>query len=134
MPAPLLHLEKFRELMQIHPLHFWQLAGSDENTRQNGACDCVVREYAWQWSDGVGRDEIRQSLIQAENKLRDYLNYSVSPRWTSETIYMPSFLNPNIPQLTSLKEGKLLQIGTVSWQLIAKLNSPLKWFVRLGEV
>lgn len=113
MAAPLLHLEKWREIMAFHPYHFWQLSNS-EDVPLTASCNSLVREYAWQNAGAAGRNEIRQATLRAEQLLRDYLRYSIAPHWVTETIYLPE----GVPSIVTLSESKLLAIGTVAYQLV----------------
>jgi hypothetical protein len=90
----LLALETFRTYLGYHPYHFWGLAGSKAPIQSS--CNPVVTEYAWQAADAAGRDDIRESIVRAEERLRTYLHYSVAPRYGSITLPYPDYLNPNL--------------------------------------
>ena len=86
----LLPLEAWRAEMSYHPWHFWQL--SDTNfTPVSSACPSVVKQYAWQGTDHVGRSEIIDAIVSAEEKMRNALGYSVAPHYVEETIPWPHF-------------------------------------------
>jgi hypothetical protein len=86
--SSLLPLDTWRSLMGMHPLHFYQLADNDK-AKVTSACNDLVRQYAWQDADAVGRDEIIQAIATAEDRLREYLGYSIAPRYISEVLPWP---------------------------------------------
>jgi hypothetical protein len=81
----LLPLEDFRRVIGYHPFHFWGLA-DDTLVPVTSKCNDVLKEYAWQGTDRVGRNEIREAIETAENLLRDYLGYAVAPEYREETV------------------------------------------------
>lgn len=83
----LLPLETFRQLIGYHPYHFWGLANSQVPV--TSACNDLVKEYAWQGADAVGRSEIRTAIATAEQRLFDYLGYAVAPRYREQTLAYP---------------------------------------------
>jgi hypothetical protein len=97
----LLPLESFRQLVGWHPWHFWGLAG--ELAPVTSKCNDVVRQYAWQNSDAAGRAEILEATSRAEERLRDYLGFSVAPHYVEETL---PYSNPLL-----LNEGRVRALG-----------------------
>lgn len=83
---PLLSLEQFRRIIGYNPWHFWGMAYDLGAARVSSNCNAVVRQYAWQNADAVGRAEILEAIEQAESQLRRYLGYSVAPHYVEETI------------------------------------------------
>lgn len=83
----LLPLDTFRQKLGLHPWHFWGLA---DNTLMpiNAKCSGLVLQYAWQGSDAAGRDDVREAITRAEEKLREYLGYPVAPQYI-ETASLP---------------------------------------------
>ena len=115
-PALLLPLETWRAIFGINPFHFWQL----ENTSKvpiETAANPLVREYSWSYGDTAGRQDIREAIWDAQEKLRGLLGYSVAPRWTSEIIDFGD--SPFVPDTVQLREGHLQQIGVPSWAYLA---------------
>ena len=80
---PLLPLETFRNFVQYNPYHFWGLQNQTVPVTSN--CNDLLPEYGYQAGYGVGRSELRQRILYAEQKLFDYLNYDVAPRYRVET-------------------------------------------------
>lgn len=79
--APLLSVERFRELMicETNPWHFWQLAnGRIKSDRQ---CLAIVRENRWQGGKFAGRKNIAEAIRSAEGILRKHLGFPVGPTW-----------------------------------------------------
>lgn len=85
--ANLLPLESFRQLMNLHPYHFWGLAGSA--VPEVTGCPDVLREYGWQRVDAIGRQTIREAIITAERRLREYLGFDVAPVYREHTLHYP---------------------------------------------
>ena len=84
-----LPLETFRKVIGYSPFHFFQM--SDSNVPLNSACNTLVRQYAWQNSDVVGRSEILDAIETAEIKLKDYLGYRIAPQYAQETLAWPTY-------------------------------------------
>lgn len=122
-----LPIETFRQFFQLHPWHFWQLAGTKAPIVSG--CDDLVREFAWQNSDGVGREDVRLAVDTAESKLRQFLGYSPSPHYVVETLPFPRYPDIHVNRLgygaadgrwmtLQLKEGKVIKIGSQQSSLI----------------
>lgn len=92
--APLLPLDTFRGILGFNPFHFWGLAGSAVPV--DSQCNTVIAEYAYQSTNAGGRWEIRQALINAQEKLRGYLQYPIAPQYVSEKVTYPSYLDQRI--------------------------------------
>ena len=92
--ANLLSLEEFRREMGFHPWHFWGLANA--TVPVNSACDDTVKQYSWQNSDAVGRDDIIKAIGEAEQKLHDYLGYWPSPKFGSKQLRYPKYLDTRL--------------------------------------
>lgn len=82
-----LPIDTWRHILGYHPFHFWQLANT--STPVTSACNSLVHEYAWQSVDAVGRNEVREAIATAEDRLREYLGYWPMPTATTETIAWP---------------------------------------------
>lgn len=85
---PLLPLDAFRRIIGYHPFHFWGLANN--TIPISSACSTIVAEYAYQNANAVGRSEIRQAILDAENLLLPRLQYSVAPRYAEQTVQYPA--------------------------------------------
>lgn len=86
---PLLPLDSWRKYLGYNPFHFWGL--QNELVPVTSACNSLVRQYAWQHVDTVGREEIKQAIQSAEDRLRDYLGYAVAPRYAEKTLPFPHY-------------------------------------------
>ncbi len=82
--APLLPLELWRRELHYNPWHFWGFQGAKAPVTSQ--CNAVVKAYAWQTANAVGRFEIAQAVVEAENRLCEQLGYSVAPHFVSEEI------------------------------------------------
>jgi hypothetical protein len=85
---PALSLEEWRRQMGLHPFHFWGMA-DDAVLRVTQQSDPVLRQYAYQDLDNVGRADIIEAIRAAEQKLRDYLNFRPGPQYVEATIPWP---------------------------------------------
>lgn len=86
----LLPLETFRKVLGWNPFWFFGLSNSGLMP-VNSECPQVVKQYAWQNTNAVGRYEIGQAIESAENLLQMYLGYSVAPKYSEVTIPWPRF-------------------------------------------
>lgn len=93
-PAPLLSLDAFRQILKYPPYQFWGL--DNEDVGLDSQCNGVVYEYAFQNTGVGGRDDIRQALILAQQKLRDFLGYPIAPQYIEETLPYPTYLDKRL--------------------------------------
>lgn len=77
-------LNKWFELMGLHPWHSWQLA--NQLIPINSACNASVFESAWQAADRVGRSDIRRAIARAEDLFKQYTNYEARPKYKTATL------------------------------------------------
>ena len=84
----LLPLETWRNILGIHPYHFWQLSSSDKVPIDTG-CNTLVWSYPWLSVDAASRQDVIQAIETAEQKLSMYLGYSPAPRYTSTVLDWP---------------------------------------------
>ena len=111
MSDNLLPLYTFFEALGFHPFHAFGIAGTGTLAVASG-CDTLVRRYEWQNSDAAGTASIEQAIVSAEAKLRDYLGFSVAPRYTSETVPWPCTENASWRwQSVQLSEGEIRAVG-----------------------
>lgn len=86
--SPALSLEEWRRQMGLHPFYFWGMA-NDGVLRVTQQSDPVLRQYAYQDTDDVGRADIVEAIRSAEQKLRDWLGYRPGPQYTEATVPWP---------------------------------------------
>lgn len=127
----LLPLDSFREIMGFNPWHFWQLSNS--KVPVTSSCNSIVREYAWQGTDAIGRSEIRQAIETAERRLLDYLGYTPAPEYLEETLPYPQFHQVNLDRLypedatghwlpVTLSRGQVRKVGIETLTAIETAN------------
>lgn len=78
----LLSIYEFGKVLGLHPLH---LMGVDTPGIDNGAASvCVhpLKQYSWQGSDGVSREELKLAIEEAETDIADVLGYWPLATWT----------------------------------------------------
>ena len=129
----LVSVEQFRQIMQLHPFHSWTLADS-VLTPVGTHCNDLIHEYAWQGVDMAGRADIRNALEVAENKLREYLGYSIAPHFVTETQLMPRFHDRRLHRVgyqdasgrwldVQLNEKKIITLGIETRTLIGSITT-----------
>lgn len=126
-PAPLLPLDLFRQILGYQPFHFWGLA--NENVPVDSQCNTIVAEYSYQNSNIAGRDSIRQALINAQERMRGFLEFPIAPQFIESTVDYPEYLDQRITRLTPidseggwvsvfLPDGQVQAIGVESLTLL----------------
>lgn len=90
-PAPALALEAWRQYFNLSPWHFWGMSnGRAPSLRRNdGGCDSVVRQYAWQDGDAASRSEVLRAIAEAEQILTDELHYAPLARYAEFVVPWP---------------------------------------------
>lgn len=86
--TPLLPLDTYRVLLGFNPWHFWGLS-HPQFAPVNSQCNTLVYRYAWQNAQAVGRDEIVQALVDAQNLLASRLRFDVAPAYREDTVAWP---------------------------------------------
>lgn len=117
----MLPLESFRSTFSYHPWHFWQLS-SAARFPIDPDCKDLIYQYAWQGVDSTGRDDIARAIGTAEDRLREWLGYSVAPHFVEKTLIMPRWYDDKLNRLgyvdatgrwlgLQLPEGKIQCVG-----------------------
>lgn len=110
--APLLPLDEWRRIMGLNPFAFWQL-GDDDKLRINSACSPLVFQYAWQNANALGRAEIADAIMSAEQKLKLVLGYSVAPDYEADELQFPEHYDPRLAHLSATdQKGRWLALQT----------------------
>ncbi len=97
-PAPLLPLDTFRSILGYNPYHFWGLEGAAVPI--DSQCSTLIAEYTYQNSNIGGRDTIRQALINAQERLRGYLQYPIAPQYIEATVPYARYFNQQFQRFT----------------------------------
>lgn len=124
--------ESFRDYFGMGPWHSWQLANTLYPVSTD--CDDVIYEHTWQANDSMGRKEIRTAIDTAENRLREYLGYSIAPHYVVETLPVERFFDTRLNRLTysgadgrwlalQLGEGKIIKVGVETRTLIGTVTT-----------
>lgn len=76
----LLSLDRFAAVLGLHPLHFNQV---DANIGSGASRVCVepIHQYSWQASDGVSREELALSIMEAEDDIARELGFRPAVTW-----------------------------------------------------
>ena len=108
-----LPIDTWRQILAFHPFHFWQLANA--TTPVTSACNGLVKQYAWQSVDAVGRSEIVEAIQTAEDRLAEYLGYAPAPRATSDVLPWPHLSDRWLTRINSMgPDGRYVAYGV--WQ------------------
>ena len=74
-----LPLDRWAELLGIDPRHFNQITTA---AKPATVCSAVWKQFAWQETDQVGREDVALAIQQAELMIEDYVGYNLIPAWT----------------------------------------------------
>jgi hypothetical protein len=74
----LLPLDTWAEIVGLDPRHFNQVTTA---ALPNTSCSAVVKQYAWQESGQVAREDIAQAIAHAERQVTRELGYTPVPDW-----------------------------------------------------
>lgn len=121
LSMPSLSLEEWRRQMGLHPYFFWGMADSSV-LRVTQQSDPVLKKYAYQDGDDVGRDDILEAIVSAEQKLRAYLNFRPGPQYTEATVLWPALGDTRLTRIIPsgagggwlgvfLPEGEIRAVG-----------------------
>lgn len=80
----LLPLESFRQVLGYSPFHFWGMANA--KVPQTSDCNTVLREYNYQYADRAARDNIRQAIQAAEDRMAEYLGHALAPQYRTDAL------------------------------------------------
>lgn len=95
---PILPLDFWREEMGYNPWHFWGLADATI-VPVTSKCNMIVKEYSWQDTDALGREDIRRAIVTAEKILFDHLAYWVAPVYSVKTLPWPKYQDRRLSRL-----------------------------------
>ena len=137
-----LPVDTWREIIGYHPFNFWQMSDS-VYTAVTSACNQIVYEYAWQDAQQLGRSEIRRSIIVAEQRIAEYLNYHVGRHFVTETLQYPSPQNRGQQYVISAdargrwlsvqaSEGHIRNIGVERYTAVA-IDQPIVYSDEDGD-
>lgn len=103
MIETLLSLEHWREIMGLDPFHFWGLADGAIHP-VNSSCNDTVDEYTWQGgADRVGREEIRQAIAIAEQRLAEELHFHPAPKYEEHLIGFPKISGRSLIRVANVQ-------------------------------
>ena len=120
----LLPIETFRQLLGWNPLHFWQLS-NQTYAPLTDACSTLIREYAWQNAGASGRSDIYEAIQTAEQRLKNYLQFSPAPHYLTEALDVGclqhgygAYQGYGQPPFFKLGEGRVSRIATETVTLV----------------
>ena len=88
-----LSLPRYAKIMGLDPLHFYQSVSALKPTRQ---CNDIIYEYGWQDAAYVGRQDILQAIMQAENDIINEIGYYPAPYWNCDVVQYPQVYKPEM--------------------------------------
>lgn len=129
---PLLPLDTLRKLLGWNPWHFWGLADT-VLVPVTSSCSTFLAEYAWQDTDKVGRSDIREAILAAEDLLLKHLGYAPAPHYTCDTLPYPRHYDVDLWRAGSsdaggrwsavkLREGMIRAVGVESLTLVGSVG------------
>ncbi len=74
-----LSLDTWSSLLGIDPRHFNQVTTA---AKPSNTCSKVWKQYTWQETGQIGREDVAMAIQQAEAMIEDYVGYSLLPTWT----------------------------------------------------
>jgi len=77
--STLLPLDRFAEVIGVHPLHFNQVVLDDLPM-----CGRAIKQYSWQSSDRTGREDIARVIREAEDTVLRYAGFTPAPSWVAD--------------------------------------------------
>lgn len=92
-----LSLDRWAQLMGLHPLHFNQVRLETPNP----ICSDIYFQYNWQTADHISREQVAQTIAEVETELEEWLGYHLCPTWDvdewrpTHRPYNPEFVNYN---------------------------------------
>lgn len=95
----MLPIDTWRDIMGLHPWHFWGFADSGSNAIVpiTDKCSGLLYEYDWQGSDAAGRQSIRDAIADAHTLMAGWLNYQPSPEYVDyATVQWPQYYQNNL--------------------------------------
>jgi len=116
----LLPLDTYAKIMGVSPPHFNGAVG-EKIFSAAGGCTDVWYQYAWQGNDRISREELAETIAEAEQDIHDVLGFWPAPKWISEVHKFPRHHRPNVRngvfndrylrKSIILKNGKLISPG-----------------------
>ena len=79
----LLSLDRYAKILGIPPPHFNQGQAADVFPA-SGGCNDIWWQHAWQKGDRVSREELAQSIYDAEEDIARALGYYPAPKWIAQ--------------------------------------------------
>jgi hypothetical protein len=125
-----LPLDRWFELIGIHPLHANQLISNTYFPNANVACGLNWFQYAWQNANRISREDIALAIRQAENAISNEVGYHLLPDWIPLDADYGSpervlFDKPGVPEL-------LNRVGTDIRGQFASIKLSRGWVISGG--
>lgn len=78
----LLSLDRFAEVIGLHPLHFNQVYIRD--VAEHNTCAKPWYQHKWQHPNNFGRDELAQAIAECEDEMARHLRFDLMPTWRED--------------------------------------------------
>lgn len=96
----LIPLDRWAQLVGIHPIHFNQIQVSGLR-----ACNEPIFQHPWQDAGRISREDIARALDRAEQAVASQLGYDIAPKWYDDDLVVIGEFS------TSLKARRGMLIG-----------------------
>lgn len=116
----LLTLERFRQIMGLHPFHFWQLQSPQVPVRD--ACQRLTFQHAWHNANAVGRSEVQDAISMAEASIADQLGYWPGPHYDVDVIDYPTLAQANLIRMNQDDPRGRWQSTALKWAHVQKVG------------
>ncbi len=74
-----LSLDRWAEIIGLDPRHFNQVTTP---AKPSTVCSSVWKQFAWQESNLVSREDVALAIQESERLIEDYVGYNLLPDWT----------------------------------------------------
>ena len=127
MDYPLLSLEELRESLGYNPFHFWGM--KNETVPSTSSTNNVMKQHPYKKAGVLCREDLKAATLDAENRLKNYLGYSIAPHYITETLQFPTYPDVRFDRVgygdsggrwisIQLKEGFIENLGVMARTLI----------------
>src|SRR3990167_8972555 len=125
-----LSLDRWAQLMGIHPLHFNQVILPD---MPPSVCAQPWLQHAWQSADRVGREDLAVAIAEAESLIEQHLHARLLPSWEVDewqATVRPA--DPTFYNITSKDIRRLSQVVEASWKHFVSGGIELRTLIEAG--
>lgn len=119
----LLSLDRFAQIVGIHPLHFNQVHIAGIPT-----CGNTILQYPWQSAGRVSREDIALAIKSSEDKVAAELGYDIAPRWVTDEL-----VRVNSWSWTGKASRGMILVGGVEALSLIEEDAPVTFDTRFAK-